>query len=561
MSALGRVMANPSAFPQDVTDEIYGGVDPVASTLQEVGGVFSSIYPDLVQVNRQFSDPTVPAAQRRNALEMALGTTNAVLGKPIGGLFSAVTPDFIEDASEAVFSATGIPQYLSELSAENPRIARGLEEASGTIPFLAAKPAQSLFARNLPNEMPGFYGESGLDRFKAISKGAATGFTNALKQAVSPELQAELRKRGVSKTATDVARTRRSDPKVVWGQLAYENLLGKMTGNQSPLLSRLDNDYFTHTGIFSPEDFRTSMGLNKQDADATFRTMQANWKLKPSDNVIMVKREPRRTEGSGDLQSAAFSKAAKARELQTLYPLDSGFTDADQFFRMYNFATETDGKESSLTADRRTKIAKAFRENPELGLIKQGDELAKELQKIVKFPTTQLVNRAVKYKTKGEFESNDALAKALEERGIKVNRNRDQKEDADVYFSDSVASDAMELGGVNIVYKVGKDGKVSAQVSDIQDLEGLQPGGSTKLIAITPPMMRDFAQPLNTKGKDTREKPTAVAEIVEELQTPATAEAQDVARAAGSSALLGTTAAGILAEDPFEEDPLAPSIR
>jgi|13_taG_2_1085334.scaffolds.fasta_scaffold00633_30 hypothetical protein len=555
MSALDRVMGNPAAFPQAVQDATYNPDNYafsrfVRNNAQTLGNIPSN----MARVNQEFQEGT------RNPLELISGTAYEFLGNPVGSLFSSLIPQPVEDATAYLANLTGIPQALQGVAEDYPRTARFIEEAGSSIPVVGSRLFGNLVARNMPNELPGFY--SG-QKVAATLRGGVQGFANALKQAVSPQGMAELNQRGVSKTLTDLVRKPEQRPKgakatygnALWGQVGYEDLLGRMIGDRSPLLSKLDTDYFTHQAMFKPDDYRQMSGLNKQDADAFFRTMSSNWGIKGNDKLIMVERQPIGTEGSGRMYNAAFGyKAEKASRLPSVFPMKNGFKNGDDFIQSYNRTLELDDKTSTLDSNKISKINQAFTDNPSLSTITDVSELATELNKIVKFPTTNIVNRAFKHREKRGFKSNDELAKAMEAKGFKINRNKDQGEDADVYFSDSMVTEAMELGGVNIVYKVGKDGNVTSQMSDIQDLFGMTPVGSTKLIAVLPPITKNIINP-SANPKRQPQDITAVADIKAELETPAQVRPQDVASAAGNVAALGTVVGDVLVDNPFEEDP------
>ncbi len=141
-NALDRIASNPQLFPKQVSDSVYN-TNPIGRTVLDIGGealsAFTNIPSDLYRVGSQYgsSDPRV----RRNPLEVGLGVGNALIGKPLGTLFSAFTPDvpdFIAEPVGRAFQSTGIPQALSDLAQENPRLFRGIEEAGGSIPFLRA---------------------------------------------------------------------------------------------------------------------------------------------------------------------------------------------------------------------------------------------------------------------------------------------------------------------------------------------------------------------------------------------------------------------------------------
>jgi len=559
-NALDRIMGNPVAFPQNLQDEVYAPTDNMfsrffQSNVQSLGNIPSN----LARVNQEFE------AGNRGVPEYIAGTAYETLARPVGNLFSSLTPQPLEDAIGYVMDATGIPQAIQGVAEDYPRTARFIEEAGSSIPIVGSRLFTNMVAKNTPNEMPGFYGGTGKDRAMAAGRGGIQGFTNALKQMVSPQGMAELNQRGVSKTLTDLVREPEKRPKggtgkkapygsALWGQVSYENLLGRMTGDGNKLLSKLDDDYFTHQAIFKPDDYKKMSKLNDDDAGVFFRTMSANWGIKPKDKLIMVQRQPTGTEGSGRMYNAAFgNRAKKAMKLPSVFPMKTGFKNGDDFIKSYNKTVDLDGKTSSLTNERIAKINQAFKDNPELSKITDITEFREALDTAVGFSTIQISDRAFKHREKRGFKSNDELAKAMESKGFKINRNKDQSKDPDVYFSDSIVTEAMELGGVNMVYKVGKDGNVTSQMSDIQDLFGITPVGSTKLIAVLPPITKNVINP-SANPKRQPQDITAVADIKKELETPATPGVQDYGSAAANTAALGAVVGDVFVDNPFDYD-------
>ena len=512
-----------------------------------------------------------------------------IAGSMFGDALGQLVPEFISDpiAQGVEYLAQTEPgQYVGRqvgmFQQNYPRTSRNIGNLLSTAelaPIPAVASSGRLFAKNLPNNMPEFYtsgakaskqiadspllsnlasrsdraadlttkGVKAFNRYKAMGKGFAKGISNTIKQSVSPQLLAEFRQRDVSKTLLDLAKDPDASMRTKWGQTAFERQLAGQYGTPSPLLRRLDNDYYTHEGVFSFDNFKEMTGLSEVDAQAFFRTSVQNWKIKPTDDFVMFVRQPKGTEGSGDLYDAAFFESKKAMNLSKVFEADAGFNDGDEFLRFYDSARLLDNKEDKLTPEKRDKIKQVFDENVYLSTITDPNELAEELQKLTKFGVSQAVTRASKYRPKRTFNSNDELAEAMESKGYKVLRNRSQENNRDVYFVDSVTSDAMELGGVQVVYKVSPDGTVMAQITDINDLEGIGAPGAMKAITVTPPLVKNVANPSRTRRSP--QSSTALKDIMSDLQLPAQATGEDIFRAYVNRAALaapvvsGTTSA------------------
>ena len=535
----------------------------------------------------------------RNYLELLLGQAG-VGGGMIGDAVSAVIPDAVEQkiAQGAQYLAEtpvgqAIGQGYGALQQQFPRTMRGVEEATSASSMLFPartalnpKAAMHKLSANLPNKMdfdfdpttgkyktqfylptpeaearakarsPELYQkyptqavqfEKGLSRVQAISKGLALGLSNSLKQSMSPTGQAQWREKGVSKTLTDLSTAdmpNKNKLQTLYGQPAYERILGSQYGNVSETLKKLDDDFFTHEGVFSFNDFNKLTGHAKDDAGPFFRTIMSNWGIKPDDDFLMIVRQPKATEGAGDLISDVMFKSTTARKLPSVFQADTGFKDSKSFLNLYDMGKRGEGK---LTTERRKIIKRTLDNNPDLLQITDPAQLTRELTKAVSrevgsqnaFGVGNVVSAAFKNKPRRSFNSNDELASALEAKGLKVVRRKDQKDDPDVFITDSVSSSAYELGGVNIVYKVERNGDVIAQVSDVNDLVGVGAPGAKKMIVVTPPIKKNFAKPEERK---TTTPSDAVSRVYEDVRRPVTPKAQDYASAGAN---IGTVAAPV----------------
>lgn len=536
---------------------------------------------------------------QRNYLELLLGQA-AVGGGMIGDAVGTLIPESVDQlmakgmmavAESPVGQAIG--QGYGYLQEEFPRTTRavgeGLEATALAFPVRTLadpKAAMHRLSANLPNKMDFDYDpetgqyktkfyldtptaearakarsaemfkkypeqavqfEKAISRVSAISKGLSVGLTNALKQSMSPTGQAQFREKGVSKTLTDLATADIPESgklQTLFGQPAYERILGSQYGNISPILKKLDDDYFTHEGVFSFNDFSKFTKHAGDDAKPFFRTMMSNWGIKPGDDFLMIVRQPKPTEGAGDLISDVMFKSTTARKLPSVFQAESGFLDSSAFLNLYDLGKRGEGK---LTPERRKIIKTALDNNPQLLAITDPTELTKQLNRaIVKqegtkgsFGVGNVVSAAFKKKARRQFKTNDELAQALEAKGLKVIRRTDQKDDPDVFISDSVSSSAYELGGVNIVYKIEKDGNVIAQVSDVNDLVGVGAPGAKKMIVVTPPIRKNLLEP---ESRPETKPTTAVKDVYEEVKRPVTPKAQDYISAGAN---IGTVAAPV----------------
>lgn len=614
-NALDRIASNPTLFPEQVTDRVFGD-NFISRNAREMGSgvlsAFTNIPSDIYRVGSEYAsnDPRV----QRNLLELGLGAGNALVGKPLGTLFSAVTPgvpDFIAEPTGRAFEATGIPQAIGELAQENPRLFRGIEEAGGSVPFLrgAVGGIQGLqrLSQNLVNnlqrspetqfylnrakaeeiakrENPDLKGTAldnaiervqTVSRIKATQSGLSEGIGNFIKQSFSPQQMAEFNQRGVSQTAINLANNPNASPAELFGQFAYEALVGKGFQNLKPILKKLDTEYFTHTGIASVDQFKKfAKGVDDKDAEAFYRTIMASQGVSNPQRTILVARQPTQTSKSGQLRQLAGSSGKVPKALPTIFPLAKPHT-AETFLRAHKVASEA-RPNKALSVEQSNAITQAFKNNPELSTITDPEQLkvalSNSLPKGQKFPVARIVNDVTFNSKQTGFKSNAELRKALEAKiggrdDMRIITNSTQKDlpenERDIFITTSEVSDAFELGGVGVVYRVKPNGQMIAVIHDTNDLFGVDAPGSLKTVVATPPITKsliNMKQPATVV--DMPDASEAVKEIAEELRTPVNPTVRDYADVGANVGATTAAVGGLLVDDPMaEEDPLAPTIQ
>ena len=463
----------------------------------------------------------------------------------------------MDEAGQAIDEATG-----GWASALGNSLELGATLYNPTSVLANAKRTAHKGSANIPNDLPGFYVqkaeaearaanrlggklyekapnaamkfEQALGQFQATAQGLAKGLSNALNQSFTPKGRALWEQKGVSKTLEDIALDPKGDSRMkgadawgpeiggrkseaIWGQPAYERILSSQYGKKNPILSQLDDEYFTHEGVFNYDDFKKASGhVDDDEAGAFFRTIAANNKIKSKDEYIMLVRKPTQNqEDSGSLltdilyspRNQYVPKIAKA------FNPAQGFNSGESFLRFF------DKDRKSMPEERRTIIRKAYRDNPELAGITDKAQLKKQLTVAVAkaakargekpFGVGNYVDVAMKRRGVGAFESNDELAEALKAQGLNIIRNSKQGKDRDVYIAGSTHSSAYELGGISLVYKVEKDGTIKGQMSDVNDLVGVGAPLGMPLITVSPVVTRKLGQ-MNDKAKGAK-KPSAHA--------------------------------------------------
>ena len=583
------------------------------------------------------------------------GRRLGVLGSVVGDVASALTPQFIEDAlasgvqtvAETDLGQEAIRKY-QDLQFQYPyAMATTGDLASGAELFAAGKALTGLkkgvhlLAANAPNALrfgdDDFYlGENAArqqilegnslfslgskatrpgeiedwrvsgrqlgSRLTAMGKGFTEAFTNTVQQLSTPTLLAEW-ERGVSKKMKEVAQEGTQQQQ--WGQASYTNFLGKQYGSESEIFKALDNEYFTHKGVFNQKELQDALGLAEDEFGPIFRTIKANQPV--DERTIMAVRQPTGRESSGDLINEVMNMSVVGKNLPNVFPMQKPFTDKE-FLDLF----EQGKRGTEMSRDERLATRFAFIENPNLGKITDPEEFRVEFKKAFEKAKKSealnvdgnkaitFANAALKNKTRAPVKGNKELADLLNERvvkptadgdsKVKMLRNEDQTnlkpEDRDIYLMDTYDSSAYELGGINIIYRVKPDGTVSAIVNDVNDI-GIIPkipsftvGGKDvgkkaqkmfdkvlnlqaplgeKLVVVTPPIKANLLKGTPEVSTSRGEASGGLKSVLEDVRQDVTPEGRHYRQAATN---LGV--AGSLALEPdfmTEDDPLAPSIR
>lgn len=524
------------------------------------------------------------SGDRDNLVDTALGYTGAA-GSVVGDAIGVITEPVFGPLSQLPMVQQGteymtekLSPYMQELQQEYPL---GMQRATDVLDTLNIVPVAravprlpknaQMLSQNIPNQLPGFY-SGGIKRFKAAGKGIAKGLSNYLRQSTSAQGMADFNQNRISKTLRDISEGKgvleAGSKRERYGQAAHENLIATQYGNLSPVLKELDDEYFVHKGVLNTDDFRVGTGLPDHIAQPFFRTILSNWKAKGDGSVLMVTRKNRYgAENSGNIAYDIFGRG-KSKSFNMVKKAFTGgqrFRDAEDFINSYEVARSwSQGRMPEMTTAQKQSLMMAWRRDPELMSNSSSSELYENWKKTLPAKQQAGVKPASMFKAmdrfsgKSTFETNDELEKALIKSGIpkdRILRNSDQKNDPDIYISDSVVSSDQALGGVNIVYRVGKDGKVTAVVSDDYDLFGQRGPMSKKLITVMEPMTVDVAKIPDMKkpaGKST--PPRGVERLYDRIQDRPTPTGADRREALANQASLGLFTAAGAREEYQEED-------
>lgn len=434
---------------------------------------------------------------------------------------------------------------------------------------------------------------AGISKLKATGQGIVTGIKNTAFQTLTPQGQADWRVNRTSKTLRDLVESDTPEY-LVSGQMLYENLVGTQMDNLGPVLKKLDDEFFVHKSVLNVDDFKKFLGedISPEDAAALWRTMLYNNKISRPGEFVMVGRTARGKGQTGQLDYLALHKGTVPKSLDSLFPLKKPYKSADDFIsaldRNPNHRWDRAGVE--VGEARKNTIKWAWETQGErLSQITDPKQLTEALAEVISqspasvrrkagggtidskiFPVKDYVKRAVYTSDKGSFENNDQLYAALKEifpgaqfvpsgsklldavrkripytsrgmenkTGVTVLRNTKQANDPAVYIMHSgAASDAYELGAVNILYKLTPDGKLTAMINDVNDIaigtKDVNLPGARKAIVITNPVSRNI-RTNSDKSKiaiDAKDERT-VSQVSEQLRERPKAELQDYASAA-----------------------------
>jgi len=99
------------------------------------------------------------------------------------------------------------------------------------------------------------------------------------------------------------------------------------------------------------------------------------------------------------------------------------------------------------------------------------------------------------------FKSNEEFLKALKENRVGVRNPKAVLKGEPAIVTGNFASDSFELGGVNAMTAIKKDGKITSIISDEHDIGRVKAPGADRMISVSTPITLDL---LKTEGKAKR---------------------------------------------------------
>jgi len=391
----------------------------------------------------------------------------------------------------------GVKQIYDSLSSDNKKDMKAAFDVGGV--FALGRGLNAL-ARNMDTEVKGFYSGNPFLKLIGIVEGVSKGAGRAALAAINPFDIAFQTKTGLSRGAVsqakmveelvpeaarlkelgvDLDKTIKGQGSYFEGALAYAYLFGRQLDEPVPdfLKQNFENlNILEASTQITPESFNrlissyikatpdVSSDISPQLQSLVRNRMlgKSGWAMTPSENanaVVVIK--------DWDMQHGNFSQQAmKGR----------GVSDPNALF-FHDFNTKGINLKTTSPED----VIKAAR--------------GRSLTKIEK----DLIDRNRRGEKLTEIQTRD-----LKEAQKKLDAEKpiSWDEDAQVwYLQDSFKAEAKELGGVNRITTMDREGNVTVVVSDRHDMLGIDPIYGRPLITIMPPIRYNvFNTARNSEG-------------------------------------------------------------
>lgn len=356
---------------------------------------------------------------------------------------------------------------------------------TGLLPFVPPailsrsikEPVKGMFEKglkNTPNYLPGYYGGKVYSKPAGVAAGAVEGFGNLLKQAYSPKAQARYSEFGTS--AKDIS--------------LAQQAVKKFEKSADQVLTDEAKKKLSDTG-------KKVMG-------------QINYNRLLSDQYGNRETIYRALDGIDQIDFVDFS----AKDYNKLMKAATGLENKsmDTVFRAISQIQNVKPEEVYRMAIRRPYTGQAGGNLRNLtGSEVFGGKSLGDLRNAFKSPDGK--NKI--------FKTNKELVESLENQGIKIyNKEKVLKNNDIVLIQGSKKTDAYELGGVNYLTAVKKDGTMVTFVNDSNDLLGIPATRITKKMELNAPMakkMISVSQPIHYDLLNRSRRSDAVSAALDNL--------------------------------------------
>jgi|TARA_R110001606_G_scaffold85440_2_gene193760 hypothetical protein len=335
---------------------------------------------------------------------------------------------------------------------------------------------------NAPNYLPAYYSGGLGGKIAGMTYGGTQMLKNMTKQAYSPKAQGLWEDRGISLTDQKVA----------------QESLEKMRGT------------YRRSTIDKVEEFLTKDAKTGKRGDVT----------KGSDKKAMGQINQSRLFDSQYGTNESFYKVLDGLDQKAFADLDGA-----TYFKVMKKATGLDVKTINAVFDQIKKIQnvdpkKAYR----MAIRRPSTQSSGNLNNLTgpaMFGGKGLNNLKQVFNTGVPFKTNKGLLAGLKAKGIRVtNADLVLKNDVPPIITGSKHSDAYELGGVNYMTVVQKDGRTVSFMNDGNDLAGLPATRVTKKIEFQAPLadrMMSVSTPIHFDLMNRGTKPRGVKQALNKL--------------------------------------------
>jgi len=585
-----RAKDKPSNDPSRFLAALQEGYDEVGDTFQE--------YADKTMENNQLlvddlnqgpvlNRPIAAATRLATSTGDVIGLFGGLAGNVLGVAGDLAVPDefgveaayqkYIEKPlQEGIMAAadTEIGRAVIKAAEENPRAAK-VAGAFGNI--LSVTPIAKIangIARNMPTEVRGFYSGNPLIMAAGVLEAAAYGAKDSLASAFNPKALALQSETGITK---GLVRQAKKAEALVARRTA---LASKVDAGDSRAITELEAFDKKHKGYGSMTEGGLAYNylFRKQMGEDIPEFIQKNFE---NLNVLESDMGPSRQRFNSMVFEAPRTMATKAPENPAMSPKNQEYLQD----RIYNTWGIKDGqrnntaiivkdpdKQHSMTDQARMQrsdgTSQFFTNFKDTGI----DLKTASPQEVVRaaegrtltIPEKDLIRRVnadEKLTQKQRNASVDAIRKLKSEPKLVWNPEQEL-----FTVQDSFKAGAKELGGVNRITTMDRNGNVNVIVSDRHDMMGFDPVDGKPLLTIFPPMQYNIYK---GRGKDTyKNKESQLGarrrlsgELGESLDTIKPSYTKDGQIKQGSSKRLGGEVVGEYSAigvepTPFPKDPI-----
>jgi len=509
-----------------------------------------------------------------------VGLFGGLAGDTLGVIGDLVVPDeFGVEAAyqrniekplqEAIMSAadTDIGRKVIKLAQENPEAASDLGAISNVLAVTPVARAANAIARNMPTEVRGFYSGNPLLVAAGVAEAGTSGARDALASAFNPRALALQDETGITK---GLVRQAKKAEALVARRTA---LATKADAGDPKAIKALEAFDEKHKGYGSMTEGALAYNylFRKQVGEDIPQFIQRNFE---NLNVLTSEMGPSRQKFNEMVFQAPRAMATKTPENPSISPKNQEYLQ-DRIYSTWG-VDGSRGKTAIVVKDPdkqhgMTDQARMQRNEGTSKFFTTFDETGINL----KTASPQQVIDSAKGRTLTKVEK-DILRRyesgeTLTEKQLQIRMTAQRKlasepklewhEDQGLFvLQDSFKAGAKELGGVNRITTMDRDGNVNVIVSDRHDMMGFDPVDGKPLLTVFPPMQYNVYKGRGKDAYNTREsQASARRRLAKELGEPVETVAPLYNKAGGIKQGRARLAGGEIVGEysPLDADPKA----